>query len=140
MLVWRGAHESLMAARAERLHHRRDPNHIHKTKSVWLKLVKLIWAGLRSLFMSFIAIFTKSFWKDLWSDTRQACSPLSSCGICLNAYSCGLICNQDTDEDAALPVTENGNGNGVVAQSFMAMPKPSELQQPLPTVHSGAIV
>ncbi|KAL1882133.1 hypothetical protein Daus18300_000618 [Diaporthe australafricana] len=139
LLIWRDVHNKLMTARTERLDRRRDPNHTYKTKSVWLKLPLLVWTGLRALCMSFIAILTPSFWKDLGSDARQTCSPLSSCGISLNAYSCGLICNQDTDEeDAALPVT--GSGNGVVAKSFMAMSKMPEPQQPVPTLDAGAIV
>ncbi|KAI3390971.1 hypothetical protein diail_8306 [Diaporthe ilicicola] len=137
LLICCGAHKSLMTAREERLHRRRHPEHTHKTKSAWLKLLKLVWTGLRALFMLFLAIFTKRFWKDMWSDVRQTCSPSSSCGTYFNAYSCGLICNQDM-EDAALPVTENRNG--VVAQSFMTMPKMSEPQRPLPAVVAGAIV
>lgn len=131
LLIWRGVHESLMAARARRLVPN-DPEHTHKTTSLWLRLVRLAWTGLKALFMSLLSIFTKTFWKDMWSDTKRIFSPLSSCGICLNAYSCGLVCIPDTDGDGIPPVTERGNA--VVAQSSMTTPKTSNLQQPLPTV------
>lgn len=67
-----------------------------------------------------------------WSDTRRIFSPPSSCGIYLNAYSCGLMCNPDTDDDDTLPVTEKGKA--VVAQGSMTMTKTSDLERPLPTV------
>lgn len=131
LLIWRGVHESLMAARARRLTPD-NAEHTHKTTSLWLRLVKFAWSGVKSLFECLIGIFTKTFWKDMWSDTKQTFSPMSSCGICLNAYSCGLICSLGTDDDDALPVTEKSNA--VVAQSSMTMPKTSDLQRPLPTV------
>lgn len=131
LLIWRGVHESLMAARARRLVPN-DPEHTHETTSLWLRLVRLAWTGLKALFMSLLSIFTKTFWKDVWSDTKRIFSPLSSCGICLNAYSCGLVCIPDTDGDDTLPVTERGNA--VVAQNSMTTPKTSNLQRPLPTV------
>lgn len=131
LLIWRGVHISLMEARAARLAPD-DLEHTHKTTSLWLRLVKFAWNGVKALFMVFLSIFTKAFWKDLWSDTKQTCSHLSACGICLNAYSCGLICNPDTDDDELLPVTEKGSN--VVVQSSMTMPKTSDIQRPLPAV------
>ncbi|KAG6367867.1 hypothetical protein INS49_002063 [Diaporthe citri] len=131
LLIWRGVHESLMAARARRLIPN-DPEHTHKTTSLWIRLVRLAWTGVKALFMSFLNIFTKTFWKDMWSDTKRTFSPLSSCGICLNAYFCGLVCNPDTDDDVTMPVTEWDSA--VVAQSSMTMPKTSTVQRPLPTV------
>lgn len=120
-----------MAARARRLTPN-NPEHTHKTTSLWLRLIRFAWTGVKALFMSFLSIFTKTFWKDMWSDTKGFFSPLSSCGICLNAYSCGLICTPDTDDDDNLPVTEKGKD--VAAQTSMTMPKTSTPQQPLPTV------
>lgn len=131
LVIWCGVHRSLMAARADRLISN-DPEHTHKTASLWLRLGRLAWTGAKALFMSLLSIFTKIFWKDMWSDMKGTFSPLSSCGICLNAYTCGLVCNPDTDDDAALPVTERGNA--VVAQSSMTIPKTSTLQRPLPAV------
>lgn len=131
LLIWRGVHQSLMAARATRLVPN-DPEHTHKTASLWLRLGRLVWTGVRALFMSLLSIFTKTFWKDMWSDMKMTFSPLSSCGICLNAYTCGLVCNPDTDDDVTLPVTERGNT--VVAQSSMTVPKTSTPQRPLPAV------
>lgn len=96
-----------MAARAKRLS---DPELTYKTASVWLKLFRLVWTGLKALLLSFMDMFTKKYWKDMWSDTKQICAPLSSCGICLNAYSCGLVCNPATDDGVGLPTSEERNG------------------------------
>lgn len=131
LLIWRGVHESLMAARAKRLS-LNDPEHIHKTTSLWLRLFSLVWTGVRALFTSFLSVFTGTYWKDMWTDTKRTFSSLSSCGICLNAYSCGLFCNPDAEDDDVLPVTNKGND--AVGQSSMSMPKMSNIERPLPTV------
>lgn len=87
-----------------------------------------MWALSTSLF----GIFTGNYWKDMWVDMKRTFSPLSSCGIRVDTYSCGLFCNQDADDDEVLPVTSKGNN--AVAQSSTTMPEKADLQRPFPTV------
>lgn len=131
LLTWCDAHKRLMAGRARRLTPS-NPIYTHESTSVWLRLLRLAWSGINALFRSFLNIFTKTFWKDMWADTKWTFSPSSPCGVCLNAYSCGLACNPHTEGNGSLPVTENDDA--FVAQNPMTMPKMPDLQRPLPTV------
>lgn len=131
LLIWRGVHQSLMTARAERLAPK-DSEGTQKAASLWLRLLRFAWNGIKSIYTSFLRMFTKTFWKDTWTDTRKLFSPLSSCGVCLNTYSCGLVCNTDMDGNDNLPVAEKGNA--VILQSHVTMSKRSDLQQAPPIV------
>lgn len=131
LLIWRGVHQSLMTARSERLA-RKDSEGTHKTASLWPRLLRFAWSGIQTIYTSFLRIFTKTSWKDIWTDTRKLFSPLSSRGVCLNTYSCWPVYSPDMDGNDNLPVAEKGNA--VILQSHMAMSKRSDLKRPPPIV------
>lgn len=137
LLNWYDAHKRLMAKRARRLTPS-NPIYTHELTSVWLRLLRLAWSGIKALFKSFLNIFTKTFWMDMWADTKWTFSPSSPCGVCLNAYTCGLVCNPKKERNDPPPA--RGNGDAFVTQNPMTMPKTSDLQRPLPTVVVGEMV
>lgn len=105
LIIWLGVHQSLMTVRAGRLAPK-DSEGTLKTASLWLGLFRFARDSIKTIHAYFLCIFAKTFWKDIWTATRNFFSPWSSCGVCLNAYSCGLVCNLDMDGDTNLPVAE----------------------------------
>ena len=137
LLMFISIHKSVMAARERRL----ESYDNYETGNVFLKLVKCIGTSATVVFCSFFALFTKQFWKQLWTDLKFLLSPYSWLGVWVNAYTCGCLCNADPDYDPELAgIIGRKETNGTVSHEPKANGVMDDTKVPAPQRPAPAVV